>query len=1591
MGSPFPQNCYLECMGGGHHGASPSSAPLSGPQPPPPPSSLPAFIASLTSADVDALHRVFNERLCVDDLRVLMCTHCLLLTLSSSHRQEEQLELRVVPWELLRLELCTNAASVWQKLETKLRRLVRSDTRFVAPAQPRFVYQQLGGFYHEQGQQQQRVKGVSGCRQGACYSAALDILKQVQDEQESPTEILNQERPAKSHSVPHHGEQVISHVSPPRKKKSNKPVCLPRLASPPPPPSAGRDEPQTQQVKRVMRARLRLGDHYVLFQAVAHGGTGIDHASSHKERPRGLHRLSSGSSTTVTAANVASWAVYRLEANRNAAQWQRRLHHDDHYSAASRSAKNQDTHSKSEYWNSPHSLPWQLVEPLSPYLTRIPPLAFAMILFQFGAHAHVFDDHRHRMDLRTNLTLTSVPFLLKCAVLSLQQSSKSATCHEQLHKSVRMTLVGIGNATIPAHMAVAALRQKIQEAMQANNHVSAVHTLSGNDAFRFVYRGSLLPIPSETEMSAIALLPFVVVLKMDDPAYASSSSAGNACVDEVRLLYRKMARDIQQFDLEIAQALRNAGPPNHLHPFASDDHADSSAHAHIAYYKIAQEITTATACAMVLIEFFVNWSAFVHFQLLQDSTTVLQLSAPSDPAARKSKPRFKTEAQKIAAFVENQRQDLLLQRALRESKETQLPHHRFNPDCEYLKPVYATATVTSSLTAVLTSPFVGDILALLSPTSDFNNVNIRLVLLDADHLIHLTSVLVLDSTESTGCSSNANSIELLHSPCLQIEFQRDASYPAESLQLLCNARLPLCDASEDTVLHKKYDAMCKAHPPSFAIDGVKFSNFLRECGLQPTVLSIGDVAYLFARSVASGSHYEMDFGGFVQALESIASLVYPPVSPKKKKCANDRRHYRGQSNDDNEAGEGFVAAPSPPLASLVFERLLFVPSMAVIWYELITSWRLEKKLELLTVYAREYCAATRIRSVWKLAMSGDDRRIHARHQLRCLRAQRAAFVEVMRVRIVKWMRQRLRVLREWKKTNAMWVARRERIWTKRKRRICEHIYELETRRLRFTLYRGDTMSVAVAEQQIEKPILTSKCLEDNKHDDDISSSGISSSTELFYELEIFEAIVCWQRAVRIPHSLITRFLRQQEDVERNQPRDLRLSDSGRGLGDKVLEDLELLQRLTAATSELLSALVQRVYLHVRHSWPRISTSLRRDVDGEHVKYYKNPIYTSLGKLVFRGVVAVTDTILDSHRGSLYVVKMLQSSGYDVLKLIVYNPRTSMHTRWDLSIAFAFQILQFSRYRSMTLLPSGASRGSEAVDLGDDPRKKQEDDENEAARLRAYHILQDPIDKSLVVRHIVRYVLAYGLQPPEYDNMEEVVAERMRLQAENEQRAAQLRRTHEEELVVFAQTRVRRTLARRSTYRKQLNRPAGSGFVYVNLVSPHHWVYKGKPRSLLECDVADPIDEWLRVSDDGERESVTSLKKRFFNPPRDVFSAFNVERAELLYRRAIDLDPSNEMILENYRRLERERAPDGIYRFAGPGKIALRRAKNEQDLACRMTLACTIACQEIGRIGSTRRVTEDLATRNPNARCFYYNIETRSCTWDVPENQQPARS
>eukprot|EP00644_Phytophthora_capsici_P007244 jgi/Phyca11/527747/estExt2_fgenesh1_pm.C_PHYCAscaffold_220069 len=52
---------------------------------------------------------------------------------------------------------------------------------------------------------------------------------------------------------------------------------------------------------------------------------------------------------------------------------------------------------------------------------------------------------------------------------------------------------------------------------------------------------------------------------------------------------------------------------------------------------------------------------------------------------------------------------------------------------------------------------------------------------------------------------------------------------------------------------------------------------------------------------------------------------------------------------------------------------------------------------------------------------------------------------------------------------------------------------------------------------------------------------------------------------------------------------------------------------------------------------------------------------------------------------------------------------------------------------------------------------------------------------------------------------------------------------------------------------------------------------------------------------------------------------DIDKAELLYRRALDLDPTNDLIVTNFQRLQLERAPGRIYAFAGPGTIVLARS------------------------------------------------------------------
>lgn len=112
---------------------------------------------------------------------------------------------------------------------------------------------------------------------------------------------------------------------------------------------------------------------------------------------------------------------------------------------------------------------------------------------------------------------------------------------------------------------------------------------------------------------------------------------------------------------------------------------------------------------------------------------------------------------------------------------------------------------------------------------------------------------------------------------------------------------------------------------------------------------------------------------------------------------------------------------------------------------------------------------------------------------------------------------------------------------------------------------------------------------------------------------------------------------------------------------------------------------------------------------------------------------------------------------------------------------------------------------------------------------------------------------------------------------------------------------------------------------------------------------------------------------------------------------MDADPSNELVIENYRRLERERTPDGVYSFAGPSKIARWRSKvrfwkklESVSSIPVLTLNHFVwkwclprCCQELERNNSMWTVMEDSAARIPSAQRFYRNSQTGMCQWQRP--------
>ncbi|KAL4136574.1 hypothetical protein PRIC2_000106 [Phytophthora ramorum] len=285
-------------------------------------------------------------------------------------------------------------------------------------------------------------------------------------------------------------------------------------------------------------------------------------------------------------------------------------------------------------------------------------------------------------------------------------------------------------------------------------------------------------------------------------------------------------------------------------------------------------------------------------------------------------------------------------------------------------------------------------------------------------------------------------------------------------------------------------------------------------------------------------------------------------------------------------------------------------------------------------------------------------------------------------------------------------------------------------------------------------------------------------------------------------------------------------------------------------------------------------------DSVHLRWYNDPADTSLGKLVFKGVLR-SESAQSVSRERVFVqrhvVRVLEWAG--TFKFLMYTPDASDRRRYDLDASFVLSVLQFSGFRSMRLAISDVEDDDV---VGADIQEADRAAESECTLngrpqfipRKIHRILNGP-HKVLALQSILSYVLKYGVRTPTYAMMPHIVAERERKhqERESEQRGAKL--TRERQLIVMVQTHLRQNLARKirqqlalSSYSKHFDRESGR-FLYVLQYQSGNRVVLGerKPFSLFDKDVPLPPDEW-------QLESASDNNISFFNPRRGVYSRYN---------------------------------------------------------------------------------------------------------------------
>jgi hypothetical protein len=498
------------------------------------------------------------------------------------------------------------------------------------------------------------------------------------------------------------------------------------------------------------------------------------------------------------------------------------------------------------------------------------------------------------------------------------------------------------------------------------------------------------------------------------------------------------------------------------------------------------------------------------------------------------------------------------------------------------------------------------------------------------------------------------------------------------------------------------------------IDSVKFGRFIRDSQIKPSQIGIGDIAYIFARNCAIGSKYEMQFDGFIRAIQMVATMMYPSIPEQKR------------------------------LPNLFLSVMIYSTNIRPLWKQIVESWRMKIKISLLGSCSLRYCAVTRIQAKYRslctyrkyqqtLLMRRIRRhasikiqsivRMHrqrsyflylksiviriqvfikARHILRTLKRQRYEYIEACRLKLQRWSKYRLRILRQWKMLNARWIARRERIRKKRARKICVRVYEIEDTRFRFSLFKA-------IDPETEK--LT----------DD-------------FELDIVQPFSSQYFSTIIPNSYVKIWLQEEHHI----------NPMGLDLSEKTESELIDLGKLSA--NQILGIIVSRI------RW-------KRKFQGKNLlfSFYRSPFGTSLGKLHFHGTIRATQFCIllpqcfkylddegkiqaqnqqTKEYPSIYVVvRLFQTMNY--FTLLSYCPTNGERKMWQFSGLFFYSILQvFPSFTTFPLPPFISM--DEALSF-----KHQQ---------YAFNYVKDALNKSKrmeTMRKLLSYLYAFGIKLPSH--------------------------------------------------------------------------------------------------------------------------------------------------------------------------------------------------------------------------------------------------